>query len=272
MNTVMVTMMLTFAAMVQAAAVSVTDDTGHTVTLAEPASRIVTLAPHTTELVFAAGAGDRLIAVASYSDFPPAAAELPRIGGSGGVDRERLLQLRPDLVIAWHSGSGRNDLIWLKSRGIPMFQSEPRSLGHIPHTLRKLGTLAGTSEYARMAAEQFERDLVAVCRVNSPTRRAYYQLWDSPALTYGGRHWANDALTRVGLTNVFVEVDRRVFSPTKEAVLTKAPDAVLAPELTNVDPQIADRVIRVPDAWDRPTPRILSALRGLCSAASALSR
>ena len=258
--------------MAQGAAISVTDDTGHTVKLAEPASRIVTLAPHATELVFAAGAGNRLIAVASYSDFPAAAAGLPQIGGSGGVDRERLLQLHPDLVIAWHSGSRLNDLAWLKSRGIPMFQSEPRSLRQMPETLRKLGMLAGTSEYARMAAEQLERDLVSVCQTDWPVRRAYYQLWDSPALTYGGRHWANDALARVGFTNVFAEIDRIVFSPTKEAILTKAPDAVLASELTKVDPHITGQILRVPDAWDRPTPRILSTLKGLCNAAKGVNQ
>ena len=263
---------LAIAAAANGAMLSVADDTGRRVTLNHPAARIVTLSPHATELVFAAGAGDKLIAVASYSDYPAEAAALPRIGGSGGVDRERLLQLQPDLVVAWHSGSRLFDLAWLDRRGIPVFRSEPQSLNQIPESLRKLGVLAGTTSQAQRAAELLELGLARVCRTDAPVRRTYYQLWDRPALTYGGRHWANDALTRIGFVNVFADVDRSVFSPAEEAVLARHPDLVLASELTEVGRQIAPRVIRVPTAWDRPTPRILAALRQVCGQADTVER
>jgi iron complex transport system substrate-binding protein len=176
------------------------------------------------------------------------------------------LQLQPDLVVAWYSGSRSIDLTWLDRRGIPVYRSEPRLLSQIPKGLRKLGTLAGTSAQAQISADQLERDLASVCHTRSPPRTAFYQLWDSPALTYGGHHWANDALARTGFSNVFADIERSVFSPAKEAILVRAPDAVLAAALTKVDPRIATRVIRVPASWDRPTPRILSALRQLCRA------
>ena len=87
------------------ATVSIVDDTQHRVQLASPAKRIVTLAPHLTELVYEAGAGERLVGVAAHSDYPPSARELPRVGDAHGLDLERIAMLQPDLVVAWGSGS-----------------------------------------------------------------------------------------------------------------------------------------------------------------------
>lgn len=252
--------------------ISVVDDTGRELVLKQAASRIVTLSPHATELVYAAGAGGRLVAVAAYSDHPTAATLLPSIGGAGGMDKERLLQLRPDLVVAWHSGTRAGDLRWLARQGIAVYRSEPAGLNEIAAAIRKLGRLAGTSSAAQQAAAHFEAELAEVCPAKHVVRRAYYQLWDQPALTYGGNHWANDALWRAGYRNVFGSLDRELFSPTRESVLISDPDIVLASALTQVDARYAKRLLRVPDSLDRPTPRILNALRRLCQAKRTAAR
>ena len=107
------------------ATVSAVDDSGNTVTLAAPAQRIVSLAPHTTELLFAAGAGKQVVGVSEYSDFPAAAKQLPSVGGSGQLDIERIVALKPDLIVAWSSGNNRRQLARLRKLGLTVFESEP---------------------------------------------------------------------------------------------------------------------------------------------------
>ena len=244
--------------------VAVKDDTDRVVALPQPARRIVTLSPHATELVFAAAAGDRLVAVAAYSDWPPAARQLPRIGGSGGIDRERLLRLQPDLVVAWASGSRPGDLAWLERLGIAVYRSEPRRLSDIADNLRALGRLAGTAAAADRMAASFEQALADACPERTSETNVLYRLWEQPLLTYGGRHWSNDALRRLGLHNMFAAVARAVFTPDREAVLAAQPTYVLGQSATT-DPLLTARFLPTPAAFDRPTPRIVEALRSLCA-------
>ena len=120
-----------FSPSVLAQAVSITDDRGKTVTLSRPARRIVTLAPHLTERVFAAGAGRQLVGVARFSDFPPAARDIPQIGDSALMEFERIVALKPDLILAWKSGNAPADVERLESLGYPAFVSEPARLGDV---------------------------------------------------------------------------------------------------------------------------------------------
>lgn len=250
--------------------VAVRDDSGRTVRLAQPAQRIVALAPHATELVFAAGAGDRLVGVASYSDWPAQARELPRVGGSGGLDRERLLQLQPDLVVAWASGSRPADLAWLERVGIAVYRSEPAHLAEIAGNLRDLGRLAGRDAAAAQAAREFEQALTRACPPREGSANALYLLWHQPLLTYGGRHWINEVLQLAGLLNLFGGVERAVFSPGREAVLAGQPAYVLSQSAAPL-PLLDARPVARPPQLDRPSPRIVEGLSALCAQLAAQS-
>jgi len=170
--------------------VSVTDDTGREVRLAQPAQRIVSLAPHITELLFSAGAGGRIVGVVEYSDYPPAAKKLPRVGAYNAVDMERILALRPDLVIAWASGNPPALIEQLRSLGLTVFLSEPRSLEDVASNLERFGQLAGTQTTAQAAADEFRRRLQAL-RVRYSDRKpvsVFYQIWHRPLMTVNGEH------------------------------------------------------------------------------------
>ncbi len=149
---------LTSVSTTTSATVSVVDDSGNAVTLAAPAQRIVSLSPHATELLFAAGAGQQVVGVSEYSDFPAAAKQLPSVGGSGQLDIERIVSLKPDLIVAWGSGNNRRQLERLRKLGLTVFESEPRSFEAIADSLKRLGALAGRNE-GRLQAQQFRQQV-----------------------------------------------------------------------------------------------------------------
>ncbi|MFZ5652819.1 MAG: helical backbone metal receptor, partial [Pseudomonadota bacterium] len=105
------------------AAITVTDDTGRTVRLAQPARRIVSLAPHITENLFAIGAGERVAGTVDYSDYPEAARKIPRVGGYSRIDLEAVAALKPDLVLAWESGNAMAQVDKLRVLGVPVYVS-----------------------------------------------------------------------------------------------------------------------------------------------------
>lgn len=194
---------------------NVRDDLRHQVTLSAPAQRIVTLSPHATDLVLAAGAGSQLVGIAAGGDSIDQLASLPRIGGPGGLDRERLLTLRPDLVIAWHSGNRPSDLAWIRHRGTALFLSEPRSLDDIAATIEAIGELAGRTAQATAAAARFRQQTNGTC-ARGPLRVAYVEVWATPAMSVGGRHWINAVLRAAGYLNVLEHLDLGAFAIAKE--------------------------------------------------------
>src|SRR5262249_54964219 len=124
---------------VNAAPITVTDDTGAAVTINLPAQRVISLAPHTTELLYAAGGGTEIVGAVSYSDYPPAAKQLPRVGDNKALDLERIVALRPDLIVVWRHGNAARQIEQLRDLHVPLFFSEPRNLDDIAVTLTKLG-------------------------------------------------------------------------------------------------------------------------------------
>src|SRR5574340_1726127 len=155
------------------AQIQVKDDYGNEVRLAAPARRIVSLAPHLTELLYDAGAASRLVGALAYSDYPPAAKTLPRVGSEAGIDLEAVLALQPDLIVAWPSAASLRALNRLADLGVPLFRSEPRELDDIARTLERLGTLADTEREAQHAAAQFRarvRQLAARYSTRAPVR------------------------------------------------------------------------------------------------------
>lgn len=264
-----------------AAPVSVVDDTGHTVTLAAPAKRIVSLAPHITELLYAAGAGDRVVATVEHSDYPEAATKLPRVGGYSRIDLEAVAAAKPDLVIAWQSGNAVAHLDKLKSLGLPLFLSQPNRIEDVATSLEKLGQLAGTAPAAEAAAGQFRRQLADLDKRyrQRPKVRVFYQVWKQPLLTVGGHQIISDVIRLCGGENVFANLDTMAPTVSVEAVLAANPEAIVASGMGEERPDWLDdwkrwtRVTAVargnlffipPALIQRHTPRLLQGAERLC--------
>lgn len=269
--------------------VAATDDAGKLVKLAHAATRIVSLSPHATELLFAAGAGDRVVAVTEYSDYPEVAKTLPQVGSYTAPDVERIVTLKPDLVIAWHTGNPPGQLAQLTRLGVPIFVSEPKRLQDIPSTLRRLGALAGTVAAAERAATDFERRLTALRSTHAGRApvSVFYEIWDKPLMTIGGVHVISAAIELCGGRNVFAQLSQPAEAVALEAVLRADPDAIVASGMDVRRPEWLDAWKRwpqlkavkrgnlffvPPDLIQRHTPRILDGAELLCAALEAARR
>lgn len=210
------------------AAISVRDDDGNLVTLAKPAQRIIAMAPHVTELLFAAGGGDKIVGTVSYSDYPEAAKKLPRVGDNRLVDMERVIAMKPDLIVVWLHGSSERQIETLRQLGIPLFHSEPHTLEGIADSMLRLGQLMGTENVAQPAAAEISRQFAALARqyANRPPVRMFYQVWDKPLYTLNGSSIVSDAMRLCGGVNIFA--DQKVTAPvvSTEAVLQADPEAI----------------------------------------------
>jgi len=218
-----------------AAPVTVRDDAGQTITLPAPAQRAITLAPHLAELVFAAGAGDRLVGVMRFSDFPPAAARLPVIGDAFAVNLEAIATLRPDLLLVWRSGLNPRQQQRLQALGLAIYTNEINSVEGIADTLRRLGRLFGTTPVAEAAAADTEtrwRSLRARYASRAPVR-VFYQLWHEPLMTVNRGHLIDQAITACGGVNVFG--DQPALTPTVswEAAVAANPQVVITGAAAN---------------------------------------
>ncbi len=212
-----------------AASVTVIDSAGARVELAHPARRIVSLAPHATELLFAAGAGKQVIGVITPADWPPEAAVLPPVGDSRAIDLERIADLRPDLVVAWPYVAPAQ-LAHLRDLGLAVYLSDPHTPEEIADDLERLGTLAGTRESALRAAAVYRARLAAVRarERGMPRVRVFYEIWHLPLYTVGGKHLISTAIDLCGGENVFAALKLPAPSVSVEAVLAAAPEAIVA--------------------------------------------
>ncbi len=208
-------------------AVSAVDDSGHRITLPAPAARIVSLAPHATELLFAAGAGAQVVGVSAYSDFPPQATRLPSVGDAMRADLERIIALKPTLIVAWKSGNHPAQLARLRTIGLPVFDSEPRKLDDIASSLERLGILAGSNEGVAAAA-RFRAELSAL-RERYSTRApvtVFYQIWPAPLMTLNDAHIVSEAIRLCGGVNLFGKLAPLVPTVSREAVVRADPQVI----------------------------------------------
>jgi len=244
-----------------------------------PAQRIISLAPHLTELLFAAGAGDKVIAAVDYSDYPPAARRLPRVGDAAHLDLERIVALDPDLVIAWKSGISQEVIARLRKLGFNVYESDLHAMEDIAGELRTLGRRAGTERTAAIAAENFDRRLASL-RAEYKRRETvsvFIEVWERPLMTVGGRHIISDALKICGGKNPFGDLQSIAPTVSIEAVLKADPQAIVGdipvaelseqwsrwPELRAV--RLA-HVYTIPaELIARPTPRMLDGVERLCA-------
>ncbi|MFL6670996.1 MAG: cobalamin-binding protein [Burkholderia ambifaria] len=209
--------------------VTARDDAGNSVTLPAPAQRVISLAPHATELVYAAGGGAKLVGTVTYSDYPPAAQAVPRVGDNKALDLERIAALKPDLIVVWRHGNAERQTDALRALHIPLFFSEPKHLDDVATSLRQLGTLLGTAPVADAAAASFSRDIAAL-RARYAARAPvtmFFQVWDRPLTTLNGAHLFNDVIGLCGGRNVFAALKPLAPSVTDEAVLAANPEAIV---------------------------------------------
>ncbi len=212
------------------AAIVAVDDAGRTLRLEQPAARVVTLAPSLTELVFAAGGSGRVVAVDGASDYPPAARSLPRIGELSRIDVERIVALRPDLVLVWRGGNTGREVEQLGALGIATFSIGPRRLADVPQALRRIGVLLGTGAVADAAAAAIQARLDELRRRHAGAApvRVFYQVWSSPLMTVGGGQIVDDAIATCGGQNVFGRVAAVAPHVSVESVLEADPEVVLS--------------------------------------------
>lgn len=262
---------------VAAAPVQIVDDQQHTLQLPTPARRVVSLAPHLTEMMYAIGAGDALLAVDRSSDFPPPATTLPKLDIARGLPLERLISLRPELVLVWtpiaHAAEPR-----LATFGIAVFHSRPERLDDVATTLERLGLLTGHRQAGAVAAASFRHRLEALrarYRVRTPLR-VFYRIWHQPWMTINDAGWMGEAFTLCGLVNVYGKsaTPAPVIGP--EALLAARPEAILAADGMPVDaPPAAGwwpslQVYPVdPDLLHRPGPRLIEGIGQLCATGDA---
>lgn len=216
--------------LVALASVSATDDTGRTVTLNAPAKRIVSLAPHATELLFAAGAGGAIVGVTEFSDYPEQARRIASVGNGQSYDLERILALKPDLVVGWHTGTAAGQLARLEALGIPVYRSEPRSYDAIAGSLEALGRLGGNAGGGKAAADAFRTRLEGLReRYRDRSRMTvFYQIWRAPLMTLNGSHLVSSALQLCGGDNVFAALPQLTPTVSEEAVIKADPQAIIA--------------------------------------------
>ncbi|MBE0625169.1 MAG: cobalamin-binding protein [Burkholderiales bacterium] len=270
-----------------AAGIRITDDAGRSVSLAHPAQRIISLAPHMTELLFAAGAGAQVVGVVEYSNYPAAARRIARIGDSAQLDLERIVALKPDLVVVWQNGNAQRQLEKLLHLGIPVFYNEPRRLPDIARAIEQLGRLAGTEAQAQPVARAFVARMAALQRryAGRDPVRLFFQIWDQPLMTVNGEHMISDVMRMCGGRNVFAGLRALTPEISTEAVLAADPEAIggvsaEAGQAGNLEswkswPRLTaaargNLFVIDSDIISRNTPRILEGAERLCEELAAV--
>lgn len=278
---------LLLALSAQASALGVVDDQQRQVSLAQPAQRIVALAPHVVENLFAVGLGARIVGAVAHSDYPEGALAIPRVGGYSHVNREAILALNPDLVITWGSGVSQSLTQQLEAMGIPVYVSEPSTLAKIHDNLKDFALMGGIDPNQVASIDAFNAAIGAITAAPSdlPETRltVFYQIWHQPMQTLNGEHLVSEIFTYCGLANVFHNLVATAPTVSVEAVLRANPDIIIASGIDQARPSWLDAWTQYqsltavqnkalfaidPDLLQRPTPRILKGLERVCEIAN----
>ncbi|MYH91967.1 MAG: cobalamin-binding protein [Gammaproteobacteria bacterium] len=263
------------------AEIRVVDDFGRDVVLAEPARRILSLAPHITENLFSAGAGDRVVGVVDHSDFPPAANNLPSVGSYVHFNIEGALALAPDLVVAWPSSRNGEILNRLERHGITVYFSEPRTFDGVMENIRELALLAGTEDAVDPRLDP-ALEKIAEARnrfADRPVLDVFYQIWSEPLITLNGEHFISRILEVCGARNLFADLSIIAPRVSMEAVIEANPDVIITGLRDGMRPDMSfwrrwtmvkaveqNRFVYVDsDVMHRHTLRMLLGIPGFCS-------
>jgi len=261
--------------------IAVRDDGGQVVRLAQAPKRIVSLAPHATELLFEVGAGARIVGAVSHSDYPEEAKRISRVGGYRSLDMEAIAALKPDLIVAWPSGNTPAQVEKLKQLGLPIYLSDPKRIADIASALERIGTLTGHAASGQQAAARFNRQYTALrtTYAGRPPVRVFYQLWNNPLITVSGDQIIGDAIRLCGGENIFASLPTLTATVSLEAVLQADPEVIVASGMAAQRPpwlddwkrwprlQAAknDQLHFIPADWiNRASPRLLQGAEQLC--------
>lgn len=262
--------------------VQVVDDSGHALNLPRPPQRIVTLGAHLAEQLFALGAGDRVVGVSRFTDFPPEVKQRPVVGDAIAIHHEAIAQLKPDLVLVWRSGFPERARAPLQRLGVPVYESEIRSVADLAGSLRRLGRLLGRPEAGEAQARQLEQQWVAL-QAEYASRapvRVFYQVWHQPLMTINREHLIHQAITACGGRNLFAELPALTPTVSWEAAVQRNPQVIAMagsasdhpeqgrwPQFPGVDAVKAQRFALVDgDLINRMGPRFVQGARQLCEA------
>ena len=261
--------------------ITVVDDIGRAVRLEQPAERIVSLAPHITENLFAAGVGGQVVGAVTYSDYPTEAGEITRVGGYDNFDIETILSLQPDLVVAWKEGNQYPQVERLMKLGLTVFVNEPSRLEDVAADIIRFGILGGREDQARTVAQEFIAGLSRLRNEYSGLEKVtvFYQVWPNPLITVTDRQIIGNVIRLCGGSNIFAGLDTPTPQVGKEAVLTENPDTIIVSGMNEARPDWLDeweqwsflKAARYgnlffinPDIIQRHTTRILLGSRQLC--------
>jgi len=264
------------------AEIVVPDHAGQTLRLAKPAVRIVSLAPHITENLFAIGAGGRIVATVDFSDYPPAAQKIPRLGNHTRIDLEALLTYQPDLVIAWKDGNPPALIDQLRALGLPIYVSQSVHIESLADELERYGQLTGQPGAGDDAAHRFRQRLADLNSryAKKPTVRVFYEIWNRPLMTVGGTQVISEVIRLCGGENIFGHLRTLVPTVSIESVLAAKPEAIVTADPSDSQPQWLNawkqwpqlpavargNLFHIhPDLMQRHTPRLLEGAEQLCT-------
>lgn len=254
--------------------------------------RIISLSPHATELLFSAGAGDKVVAVSESCDYPDAVKQLPKVSGYRGTNVEAVVALKPDVVVVWPSGNRTADIDAIKRFNIPVHASELSTLASITAEVRRFSDWA-TNNAAKKVALQQAADadrLVETLRsryASARKVRVFYQLGPGRLFTLTDKHVIGEALAACGAENVFGALVLPAPEVSHEAVLAARPDAVVLSDAKSVDAVVTDwqarklfpassarqRMVAVNGALlHRPTLRTFAAVQAMCESIDQVRR
>lgn len=260
--------------------ITLTQAGGESLVLRAPAKRIITLAPNLAELVFAAGAGDYLLAVVEYSDFPPPVKQIPKVGDAFRIDMERVMELEPDLVIAWKTGNPQSALQKLGQLGITIWQVEIDQPAQIADTVEAIAMASGTGAHGRAVAEKLRDRLATLVKENAGKEPVdyFYQIASKPLYTVNGQHIISRSLEICGGRNVFSALPSLAPQVSRESVILADPQALIAPQVPGEPPALEHwnewpglqavsnkSLLYLPaDDISRAAPRLLSSIEVAC--------
>ncbi|MFT6896269.1 MAG: vitamin B12 transport system substrate-binding protein [Paraglaciecola sp.] len=239
--------------------------------------RIISLAPHTTELIYALGAGNRLVAVSDYSNYPREAAKLPSVASHIGLNFEKIIRLKPDLIVGWQGGNKPQDLAKLASLGFSLYLSKPQRPIDIAQDMQALGQRIGKAGEGKKLSDAFITSLnrLKAKYASQPKVSVFYYLWPTPMMTIGKEAWASHLLTICGATNIFADAGIPYPQVNIEQIARRHPQKIIA--AINISLQDAKTfwqskrgvisaplTVANPDILHRFTPRLLDGLSSLC--------
>lgn len=248
------------------------------------AERVISLSPHLTELAYAAGMGDKLIAASDYSDYPEQAEKLERVASWQGLKLERILTLKPDLVLSWRGGNPQKSLDQIAGFGIEVFYSDPDSIQAIADNLNKLAEYSPHPEQAHAAAAKILAERQTLKQQYNNTGKApvrvFLQFSNQPLFSTSGKTIQSEIVSLCGGSNIFADSPVPWPQVSREQVLTRNPQAIIISgseqQVRNVKTfwhgQLDVPVITVPENWfNRSGPRIMLAAEVICQKLSKIS-